>query len=134
MSDDTNDTSTARPRRRRPWEKKFLEALEKTGNISAAARYVGKSHNLPRVYAAQNPEFEQELNDARQRGLDRVAASVQEMALESDHPPTRLKAAMFILQSQRPEEWRRPLDVEQPAVLQIEIVRDGPPGTQSTKD
>jgi hypothetical protein len=68
----TNADIPARPRRRKHWERAFLEALARLGTITQAAEEAGVDRSTVYDLRAKAPDFGAAWDDARERCFDRL--------------------------------------------------------------
>ena len=121
----------------REWKASFLDALEKTGNVSAAAAAAGISR--PHVYLARadDPEFAvawserieaavQSLEgEARRRALDGVEEPIYHQGEQCGTVRRYSDTLMiFLLKAHRPERYRERSQTEHTGGVTVRVIYD----------
>ena len=79
------------PRQRRTWEKPFLSTLEKTGNISSAAKAAKVGRQTVYDHRKADPDFAERCEAALDTAEDTLEAELMHRALEGEQVPVYFK-------------------------------------------
>ena len=82
------------------WKETFLNIMRAMPVIRVACQQAGISRQTAYIWRAKDPEFSRAWDEAKQDGIDMIAANLIKRAKEKDTP-----AAIFLLKSLRPEEF-----------------------------
>ncbi len=97
----------------------FLDAIRKGLSVGTAAKAAGVRRRTPYTWRENDPEFAEAWAEAREDGLDLIEDQVRK------HVGDDWRAGVRILESMRPERWRRAVDANVTANVSATI-EDGP--------
>lgn len=105
----------------RQWEKKFLDALADTCNVSAAAKAAGIRRSTAYEFRKNNPDFAAKWDEALEKATDELEAEARTRALGFEEPVFNSEGEevgtvrrysdtlmIFLLKAYRPKRFREP--------------------------
>lgn len=96
-----------KPKQRRDWRPAFLDAFERTGTVTAAARAAAVVPSTAYRERQRNEKFALDWHDREQAVVDQVEAKALELALAGSE-----RLIEFFLKARRPELYREQRRVE----------------------
>ena len=122
---------------RKDWRPAFIEALRRTGNVTLAARYAGRSRNQAYHVRRRSEDFAAQWDEALEEGTDLLDAEARRRAVTGIDKPVYYKGEvvgsitkysdrllMFLLRAHRPQKFRDGGKVEQPGATDVGVDKD----------
>ena len=122
---------------KRDWKPAFIKALRRTGNVTLAAQYAGRSRNQAYHVRRHSEDFAAQWREALEEGSDLLDAEARRRAVTGIDKPVYYKGEvvgsikkysdrllMFLLRAHRPQMFRDGGKVEQPGATDVDVDRD----------
>ena len=122
---------------KRDWRPAFIEALRRTGNVTLAARYAGRSRNQAYYVRRRSEDFAAQWDDALEEGTDLLDAEARRRAVTGIDKPVYYKGKvvgsitkysdrllMFLLRAHRPQVFRDGGKVKHTGATDVGVDRD----------
>ena len=122
---------------RKEWKPAFIEALRRTGNVTVAARYAGRSRNQVYHVRRHSEDFAAQWREALEEGTDLLDAEARRRAVTGIDKPVFYKGEvvgsitkysdkllMFLLKAHRPQKFRDGGKVEHPGANNVGVDGD----------
>ena len=122
---------------RRDWKPEFIELLRRTGNVTLAARYAGRSRNQVYHVRRHSEDFAAQWREALEEGSDLLDAEARRRAVTGIDKPVFYKGEvvgsitkysdsllMFLLKAHRPQKFCDCGKVKHPGATDVSADKD----------
>lgn len=106
--------------------KRFLVALEETGNVTLAAQIAGWHRQRAYELRASDPEFAKQWEQAHEVSVEKLEAIARERAKQQSDT-----LMIFLLKALRPHVYRDKLEVQQSGEVVLKVTYEDAPERDS---